>query len=206
MKKIAAVITALSLSLLLLSGCAVTLPAASPPPASTASPTAAPEESAAPASSEPERTSFGQFTATDLDGNQVTQDIFADYDLTMVNIWATFCGPCINEMPHLGELAAEYKENGVQIVGIVVDVMDNTGAISSSQVDLAKEIVQQTGANYTHLLPGDDLIQIKLRYVSAVPETVFVDKNGDVVGDPLVGSRSKDDWKTIIDNYLEEVK
>jgi thiol-disulfide isomerase/thioredoxin len=109
-------------------------------------------------------------------------------------------------MPHLGELAAEYKEKGVQIVGIVVDVLDNTGAISASQVDLAKEIVQQTGANYTHLLPSDDLIQVKLRYVSAVPETVFVDKNGDIVGDPLVGSRSKDDWKSVIDNYLEEVK
>lgn len=66
--------------------------------------------------------------------------------------------------------------------------------------------MQQTGANYTHLLPSDDLIQIKLRYVSAVPETVFVDKNGDIVDDPLVGSRSKDDWKSVIDNYLEEVK
>lgn len=206
MKKFIVAITALSLSLLLLSGCAVTLPATTPAPASTASSTATPEESTAPVSTEPERTSFGQFTATDLDGNQVTQDIFADYDLTMINIWATFCSPCINEMPYLGELAAEYKDESVQIVGIVVDVLDNTGAISSSQVDLAKEIVQQTGANYTHLLPSDDLIQIKLRYVSAVPETVFVDKNGDIVGDPLVGSRSKDDWKAIIDNYLEDVK
>lgn len=206
MKKLIVAITALLLSLLLLSGCAVTPPAATPAPAATAAPTAEPEESAAPAASEPERTSFGKFTAADLNGNEVTQDMFADYDLTMINIWATFCGPCINEMPHLGELAAEYKEKGVQIVGIVVDVLDNTGAISASQVDLAKEIVQQTGANYTHLLPSDDLIQVKLRYVSAVPETVFVDKNGDIVGDPLVGSRSKDDWKSVIDNYLEEVK
>ncbi len=203
MKKFFAAVTAFSLSLLLLSGCAAPLPAATPTPAA---PTAVPEESATPASSEPERTTFGQFTATDLDGNQVTQDIFADYDLTMVNIWATFCSPCLSEMPHLGELAAEYKDKGVQIVGIVVDVMDNTGAISASQVDLAKEIVQQTGANYTHLLPSDDLINIKLRYVSAVPETVFIDKNGDVVGDPLVGSRSKDDWKSVIDNYLKDVK
>ncbi len=206
MKKLIVAITALSLSLLLLSGCAVTPPAATPTPAASAAPTAEPEESAAPAASEAERTSFGKFTTTDLNGNEVTEAMFADYDLTMINIWATFCGPCINEMPHLGELAAEYKEKGVQIVGIVVDVMDQTGAISSSQVDLAKEIVQQTGANYTHLLPSDDLIQIKLRYVSAVPETVFVDKNGDIVDDPLVGSRSKDDWKSVIDNYLEEVK
>lgn len=116
MKKLIVAITALSLSLLLLSGCAVTPPAATPTPAASAAPTAEPEESAAPAASEAERTSFGKFTTTDLNGNEVTEAMFADYDLTMINIWATFCGPCINEMPHLGELAAEYKEKGVQIV------------------------------------------------------------------------------------------
>ena len=197
-------------SLLLITACTAPKPATSPTPEITPitipEESTVPEESAAPAASETSRVSFGKFTATDLNGNEVTQDIFSNSDLTMINIWATFCGPCLQEMPGLGALSSEYADKGLQVVGIVVDVLDSSGAVSSSQVDLAKEIVQKTGAAYTHLLPSEDLIRIKLNAVSAVPETVFVDKNGDVVGEPLVGSRSEDDWKAIIDKYLEEVK
>lgn len=210
------------ISLLLLAGCAAPKPAATPTPEITpiavpevsavpeesAVPgeSTVPEESAAPAASETNRVSFGKFTATDLNGNEVTQDIFSNHDLTMINIWATFCPPCLEEMPELGALSAEYADKGVQIVGIVADAQDSSGAISASQVDLAKEIVQKTGASYTHLLPSEDLIRIKLDAVTYVPETVFVDMNGDIVGEPMVGSHSKDDWKVIIDKYLKEVK
>ncbi len=198
------------MSLLLVAGCTAPKPTATPTPETTPAAvpevTSVPEESAAPAASQTNRVSFGKFTATDLNGNEVTQDMFSNKDLTMINIWATFCGPCLEEMPGLGALSAEYANKGMQVVGIVVDVLDSSGAVSSSQVDFAKEIVQKTGASYTHLLPSEDLIRIKLNAVSAVPETVFVDKNGNVVGEPLVGSRSEDDWKAIIDKYLEEVK
>ena len=50
----------------------------------------------------PAKNVFGSFTAQTLDGTEVTQDIFKETDLTMVNIWGTFCGPCIREMPELG--------------------------------------------------------------------------------------------------------
>ena len=214
MKKHAIAFLLTLMSLLLIAGCAAPKPVTTPTPEITpisvpedsAVPTAVPEESAAPAASETNRDSFGKFTATDLNGNEVTQGIFSNSDLTMINIWATFCGPCLQEMPDLGALSLEYADKGLQIVGFVVDVLDSSGNISSSQVDLAKEIVQKTGASYTHLLPSEDLIRIKLNAVSAVPETVFVDKNGNVVGEPLIGSRSEDDWKAIIDKYLEEVK
>ena len=56
---------------------------------------------------------FEAFTAADLEGNPVSEEIFKDYDLTMINIWATFCGPCISEMPDLGKLNEEWKEKGV---------------------------------------------------------------------------------------------
>lgn len=114
------------------------------------------------------------FSTTDLEGNTLDQSILADYDLTMVNVWATFCGPCINEMPDLGELAAEYADKGVQIIGLVSDTMDSDGTISDSQVETAKEIVAETGADYRHLLPSDDLLGI-LSQIYAVPTTFFVD-------------------------------
>ena len=55
---------------------------------------------------------FGHFDAKTLDGEEVTEEIFANADLTMVNIWGTFCGPCIEEMPYLGEISREYEEKG----------------------------------------------------------------------------------------------
>ena len=54
------------------------------------------------------KTVFGTFESKTLDGEDVSQDIFSKADLTMVNIWGTFCGPCIKEMPELGELSRQY--------------------------------------------------------------------------------------------------
>ena len=122
----------------------------------------------------------------------------------MVNIWGTFCTPCINEMPDLGELAEEYEDN-LQIIGIVTDVLNQDGSYSDEQIALAKEIITQTGADYLHLLPSKDLIELKLKNVSSFPETFFVDKNGNLVGSSYLGSRSKEDWAEIINTKLEEI-
>ena len=145
------------------------------------------------------------FSTTDLEGNTLDQSILADYDLTMVNVWATFCGPCINEMPDLGELAAEYADKGVQIIGLVSDTMDSDGTISDSQVETAKEIVAETGADYRHLLPSDDLLGI-LSQIYAVPTTFFVDSEGVQVGDAIVTAQSKEKWIETIDGMLAEVQ
>ncbi|HWR23881.1 MAG TPA: TlpA disulfide reductase family protein, partial [Feifaniaceae bacterium] len=163
-----------------------------------------PEESAdTPAAARP---SFGSFTAPGIEEKDYTQEIFANADLTMVNIWGTFCGPCIEEMPYLGELAEEYRDKGFQIVGIVADAASRLGGYDKSVVSTAWEIIEQTGADYIHLLPSEDLMNIKLNQVQYIPETVFVDKNGGIVGEPIVGGKSKEEWKEIIDAYLALVQ
>ena len=141
------------------------------------------------------------FEAQDLDGNPVDQSIFANSKLTMVNIWGTFCGPCIGEMPDLGELAGMYDASEFQIVGIVCDACDLDGDVSPSVVSTAKEIIESTGASYTHLVPTGELWDA-LFSVQYVPTTVFVDSEGYLVGDMQVGSKAKGQWKTLIDNYL----
>lgn len=153
-----------------------------------------------------ENPSFSNFKTVTLDGEEVDQDIFSDYDLTMINVWATFCSPCLREMPDLGEIHEEYKDKGVQIVGIVSDVLDSNGKLVQSQLDTAREIVEETGAGYTHLLPNYDLMMAKLKDVSVVPTTFFVDKDGNLVGEDQLGSKSKEDWIKLIDKYLGEVK
>lgn len=172
--------------------------------ADTASPTAS-EAASSSAQEETQGPGLTSFSTVDLDGNAVTQDIFADYDITMVNIWATFCSPCIGEMPELGELKAEVADKGVNIVGIVVDVQNPDGSIDPDMVQTAKDIVAQTGAAYTHLLPSESLNSALLSGVSAVPTTVFVDSKGNILNDGIfVGAHDKADWQSIIDGLIEQ--
>ncbi len=147
---------------------------------------------------------LSKFTATDLNGATIDESVLADYDLTMVNVWATFCGPCLREMPDLGELAKEYKEQGVQIVGMISDVLDSNGAIDPKQVSTAQDIVAQTKAEYIHILPSEDLFGL-LYQITSVPTTFFVDKDGNQVGEVYVGSKTKAEWKSIIEHTLAEV-
>lgn len=179
--------------------CLLTLAACSPAETMTSTPDLSASED------EVQTGVLSAFSTTDLGGNTLDQSILADYDLTMVNVWATFCGPCINEMPDLGELAAEYADKGVQIIGLVSDTMDSDGAISDSQVETAKEIVAETGADYRHLLPSDDLLGI-LSQIYAVPTTFFVDSEGVQVGDAIVTAQSKEKWIETIDGMLAEVQ
>lgn len=145
---------------------------------------------------------LSSFRATTLDGLPVDESIFAGHSLTMINIWATFCSPCLREMPELGQLNEQYQSRGVQVVGIVADAGGSDGTVSMSQVELARKLVKETGAEYTHLLPSSDLISAKLGEVTAVPETIFVDSKGNLVGTSYVGSRSGDEWAKIIDGLL----
>lgn len=128
------------------------------------------------------------FEATDLEGNKVTGEIFSQSKLTMVNVWATYCNPCLNEMPELGELAAEYEQEEFQIIGIVSDVVEG------SDQALVKSLVQETGADYPHLLLNESIYNALLTDVSAVPTTFFLDESGAIL-DTVVGAMEKSAWE-----------
>ncbi len=149
---------------------------------------------------------FQDFSAEDLDGNPVDETIFADYDLTMINLWGTFCGPCIQEMPELGEIADEYEEKGFQIVGICTDAVDGDGQALPDVVVSAREIIEETGADYLHLLPTGEIFTDLLPRVSAVPTTIFVDKEGNQVGLADMGAKDKESWMAVIDEKLAQVQ
>ena len=146
---------------------------------------------------------LSDFSAKDLEGSDIDESILGNYKLTMVNAWATFCGPCINEMPELGELAKSNAENGVQIIGFVTDVLNSDGSVNNEQIELAKEIAEKTGADYTHIVPSQDLFGI-LMQITAVPTTFFVDSSGNLVGKVYSGAKSGEQWQEIIDMTLEE--
>ena len=144
------------------------------------------------------------FTATDLNGAPVTSEIFSKNKVTMLNIWGTFCGPCIREMPDLAKLNEANKSKGVEVVGIVIDILDRKGNVDPRVKSSGEAIIAQTGANYTHIIPSKEMFSGVLRGVQAVPTTIFVDSNGKQIGEAYLGSRSQKDWQKIIDEILKK--
>ncbi len=153
---------------------------------------------------ETEKPSLSSFTADTLEGEKADQSIFEGKKVTMLNIWATFCGPCINEMPDLQKLHEDYADKGFQVVGIVCDIYETNGVFDEGDLNLAKDIVKNTGVKYTSLLPSSDLKEAKINDVSSVPETIFVNEKGEVIAGPYIGSKSYDQWAKIIDGVLEK--
>lgn len=156
---------------------------------------------------DPEKTyesnSYKEFSAIDISGKEYDQSIFKGKKLTMVNIWATFCRPCINEMPDLEALSKEYDSKDFQIIGMISDVdYDEEFYYDTALINKALEVIEMTGVTYINLLPSFSLIDIKLENVYSVPETIFVDENGNQVGESYIGSRSLEDWKAIVDSLL----
>ena len=141
---------------------------------------------------------FAEFTTNDIDGNEVTESIFANKDLTVVNIWGTFCGPCINEMPELGAWEKELPDN-VQIVGLIVDI-SSTG--NETQIAAAKQITEKADVGFVNLIGGNGAFDKLIGSIVGVPTTIFVDKSGNIVGEIIVGA-DVDRYKSFVNKYVE---
>ena len=138
------------------------------------------------------------FETVDLTGDPVSsEDIFSQNKLTMVNIWGTFCGPCIGEMPDLEVLNGRLADKGCAIIGVVCDV---AGPDDASRIAEAEEIVADTGVSYRNLIPWDSFnAALPAEYI---PTTYFVDSQGRLVGEPAVGARGADDYEALLDAAL----
>ena len=147
---------------------------------------------------ESQKISFGDFTSQTLDGEEVTQEIFSEAEVTMVNIWGTFCSPCINEMPELGEISRKYADRNVQIIGIIGDVYE-------SGDETAQEIIETTKADYLHMIASEDLQKGILSEITAYPTTIFVDAEGTQIGEMYIGARDQAAWDLIVEQMLSEV-
>lgn len=148
----------------------------------------------------------GDFSMQDINGETYVQDMFADYDLTMVNVFTTWCTPCVNEIPELQKLWEEMKDQGVNVVGIVLDSIDASGSIDEETVEKAKVLAERTGASYPFLIPDQSYMNGRLAGINAVPETFFVDKEGNFVGETYSGSHSLEEWKSIVETELKGVE
>ena len=137
------------------------------------------------------------FETTDLDGNVVTsEELFASHDVTMVNVWATWCGACLGELSELEEINARLADKNAVIVGIVGDGEDDETAA------LAKSQLEEAGCTYLCLRPFDGWEEFfPMTYW---PTSFFFDSTGQMVGSPVVGA-DVEGYEDHIDGLLADM-
>lgn len=150
--------------------------------------------------------SVGEFLTQDVNGDTVTQDIFKDYKLTMVNIFTTWCSPCVAEMPDLEQLYQQMKDRNVGVVGVVLDVLNEKGEIVEEDLERAQLLVQKTGVTYPVILPDSTYFNGRLTSIEAFPESFFVDQDGNIVGETYSGSGSLEDWLETVEKELANLE
>jgi peroxiredoxin len=115
-------------------------------------------------------------TLKDMDGRDVPLSQYAGRPI-VINLWATWCGPCRLEMPQLVDLYSSLKDRGLVMLGISID----------DTPDKIKAFAEEYGVNYP-LLVGLDHPRLleALGYTGAVPMTLFVRRDG-TVADRTIG-------------------
>ena len=172
-------------------------PTAEPPAVQqpTAAPASAPApETEVPAAADPYAFAF---TAQTLAGETVTEEIFGAHDLTMVNVWASWCPPCRGELGELSALYGKLPEN----VGFLSVTVDDPG-----DLDDAQALLEQYGCAFPCVdgQGSEGLVKSLLGRVMAIPTTVFFDRAGNEVGDWIVGVPQGKG--SVSDAYLSEIQ
>ena len=149
---------------------------------------------------EPEDTQFhalSSFTAQTLDGGVFTPENLAEKDITIMYVWTTFCGFCVDEMPELKEFAESLPEN-VQLITYCGD-----GSISQ---ELAKKILDENGIDLVTIISGDGDFR-KLDYeLMYTPTAVFFNSKGEVVEEFLIGAgKLSERYGQTLEHALEQI-
>ena len=130
----------------------------------------------------------------------ITPDVFAEADLTMVNAFATWCSPCVKEIPELDQLNKDFADKNVNVIGVVLDAVDpRTGSADKKALDAAEQLRAKTGISYSFYAPDYTLFGGIFGSISSVPTTFFVNNCGEIVGEAYIGARSLEDWTKIVE-------
>lgn len=112
----------------------------------------------------------------------LTGDVIDDYDLTFINYWATWCGPCVGEMPHIKQMY-EYYEATPELDVNVIGAVSISGSCTE---DSAYNFLTSNGYEWTNVIP-DSVLNSVFSTSGYIPQTLIVDRNG-IVRDHIVGS------------------
>lgn len=162
---------------------------------------ALPQDEAASQSMTQTASTFPQFEGKDLDGNSVSSSLFADNAFTVVNFWFSGCKPCVDEMDDLNALNQRIQEQGGEVIGINTDTIDG----NADNIAAAKQILEQAGAAFRNIYfdSSSDAGKFALG-IMAFPTTCVVDRQGNIVGEPIMGGIDNEDNAAALQKLIDE--
>ncbi len=142
----------------------------------------------------PSAKSAPSFTLQDLNGKQVSLSDFKG-KVVILDFWATWCPPCVKEIPHFIALYEQYKDQGFAIVGISVD---------REGISVVKSFARKYQVNYP-ILMTDGQVDKAYGGIPSIPTTFVIDSAGNI-RQKYVGYRDKAVFEADIKALLEEAK
>ncbi len=115
---------------------------------------------------------MGDFTLSDLNNKRSSFSDLKGENLTILDFWATWCKPCARAIPKLVALYDQYKDRGVQFIGISVD--------SPRNLPKVKPYVSTRGITYPILLDSNNELMSKLQ-ITALPTVLVVNDKDEIV-------------------------
>ena len=142
-------------------------------------------------------TYFSDFSMETFDGGSFSSDNLQNAKITVFNAWGPYCTNCLDEMPYLEEISNEYKDRGLQIVGIQSDAYEYP-----EDMELARSEAAATGVTYPLLIADSDYnSQVRPMLLNALPGTWIVDSDGKIL-DFVQGGKTKNAWIAYFEMYL----
>ena len=130
------------------------------------------------------------WTLKDLDGNAVSSDQLKG-KVVVVDFWATWCAPCVAEIPGYVELQKKYGKDGLAIVGVSMD------RIAPAKV---KAFAEKHGMNYTVVIGGSDTTDAFGGF-EAIPTTFLIDRQGRIVHQKT-GAWEHAEYEALVKRFL----
>ena len=148
------------------------------------------------AESDKEDKKFPEFTAKTVSGEDISSDLFKDSKLTVVNVWGSWCGPCVQEIPELQKLYESMKDKDVNVIGLAQD--------AGTDLDAVKEIIDTNKVTYQNIVP-EGATEDFVMSLMAFPTTFFVDSDRNIVG-VIQGGRNLEAFTAAVEGVLEKLK
>ena len=145
------------------------------------------------AESDKEDKKFPEFTAKTISGEDISSDLFKDSKLTVVNVWGSWCGPCVQEIPELQKLYESMKDKDVNVIGLAQDAGT-----------AVKEIIDKNKVTYQNIVP-EGATEDFVMNLMAFPTTFFVDSDRNIVG-VIQGGRNLEAFTAAVEGVLEKLK
>lgn len=148
------------------------------------------------AESDKEDKKFPEFSAKTVSGEDISSDVFKESKLTVVNVWGSWCGPCVQEIPELQKLYESMKDKGVNVIGLAQD--------AGTDLDAVKEIIDKNKVTYQNIVP-EGATEDFVMSIMAFPTTFFVDSDRNIVG-VIQGNRNLEAFTAAVEGVLEKLK